>query len=195
MFMIKIILFESVSVLFCVFHISFRARSYGKIVRLFNLITGKKNSGLTPGAVVTHQTWMLFLASSVRENVWKKDRSSQVLIRINLPLLFTWSSLRILIDLKGFTCHWRFVTVNHFCCRISNSLPSLCLARYYNILIGKPVNVTKEKGRVANVSLGVVGLHVTLTKCPSLDITVIIIIITIIIFLATKFFLWRPFYN
>ena len=37
MFIIKIILFESVSVLFCVFHISFRARSYGKIVRLFNL--------------------------------------------------------------------------------------------------------------------------------------------------------------
>ena len=56
MFMIKIILFESVSVLLCVFHISFRARSYGKIVRLFNLPTGKKNSGLTPGAVVTHQT-------------------------------------------------------------------------------------------------------------------------------------------
>ena len=56
MFMIKIILFESVSVLFCVFHISFWARSYGKIVRLFNLVTGKKNSWVTPGAVVTHQT-------------------------------------------------------------------------------------------------------------------------------------------
>ena len=55
-FMIKIILFEGVSVLFCVFHIILRARSYGKIVRLFNLPTGKKNSGLTPGAVVTHQT-------------------------------------------------------------------------------------------------------------------------------------------
>ena len=56
MFIIKIILFESVSVLFCVFHISFGARSYGKIVRFFNLPTGIKNSGLTPGAVVTHQT-------------------------------------------------------------------------------------------------------------------------------------------
>ena len=55
MFIIKILLFESVSVLFCVFHISFGARSYGKIVR-FNLPTGKKNSGLTPGAIVTHQT-------------------------------------------------------------------------------------------------------------------------------------------
>ena len=56
MFIMKIILFESVSVLFCVFHISFAARSYGKIVRLFNLSTGEKNSGLTPGAVITHQT-------------------------------------------------------------------------------------------------------------------------------------------
>ena len=56
MFIIKIILFESVSVLFCVFHISFGARSYGKAVRLFNLSSGEKNSGLTPGAVVTHQT-------------------------------------------------------------------------------------------------------------------------------------------
>ena len=45
MFMIKIILFESVSVLFCVFHISFGTRSYGKIVRLFNLPTGKKIEG------------------------------------------------------------------------------------------------------------------------------------------------------
>ena len=55
MFMIKIILFESVSVLFCVFYISFGTWSYGKIVRLFNLPTGKNNLGVTPGAVVTHQ--------------------------------------------------------------------------------------------------------------------------------------------
>ena len=71
-FDVFIILLESVSVLFCVFHISFRARSYGKIVRLFNLPTGKKNSRLTPGAVVTHQTWMLFLASSMREMYEKR---------------------------------------------------------------------------------------------------------------------------
>ena len=45
MFMIKITLFESVSVLFCVFHISFGTRSHGKIVRLFNLPTGKKIQG------------------------------------------------------------------------------------------------------------------------------------------------------
>ena len=37
MFIIKIILFESVSVLFCVCHISFGARSYGKVVRLFKV--------------------------------------------------------------------------------------------------------------------------------------------------------------
>ena len=84
-FIIKIILFESDFVLFCAFHISFGARSYGKIVTSFNVLTGKKNSGLTSGAVVTHQTWMLFLASSMTENVLKKDRSSQVQIRINLP--------------------------------------------------------------------------------------------------------------
>ena len=54
-------------------------------MRWFNLPTGKKNSGLTPGAVVTHQTRMLLLASSMRENVWKKDRSNQVQLRINLP--------------------------------------------------------------------------------------------------------------
>ena len=43
MFIIKIILFESASVLFCEFQISFGTRSDGKIVRLFNLPTGKKN--------------------------------------------------------------------------------------------------------------------------------------------------------
>ena len=43
MFIIKIILFESVCLInFCVFHISFGARSYVKIARLFNLPTGKK---------------------------------------------------------------------------------------------------------------------------------------------------------
>ena len=39
--------------------------------------------------------------------------------------------------------------VNHFCYQTSTSLPSFCLARYYNVLIGKRVNVTiwqKEKG-------------------------------------------------
>ena len=77
MFMIKIILFESVSVLLCIFHISFRARSYGKIVRLFNLPTGKKQ-------------------------------------------LCSKSFLLPDIELSS----------------------SLCLARYDNILIGKPVNVT-----------------------------------------------------
>ena len=126
---------------------------------------------------------MLFLASSMRENVWKKDRSSQVQIRINLPLLFTWSSLQILIDLKGFTCHWRFVTRSQQLCSKLFLLPDIELSsfslsrpllQYFNRQARKRNNLAK--GRVANVSLGVVGHHVTYTKCPSLDITVNIII-------------------
>ena len=35
--------------------------------------------------------------------------------------------------------------VNHFCSQTSKSLPSLCIARYYNVLIGK---------RVKRVSMG-----------------------------------------
>ena len=52
------------------------------------------------------------------------------------------------------------------------------------------------------MSVSVVEVHVMYMKCPPQDITVIIIIIIIIIiiyllffFLATKFLLWRPFYN
>ena len=55
MFIRKITLVESISVLFCVYHISFGARSCGKKVRMFNFPIGKKNSVLTPGAVATHQ--------------------------------------------------------------------------------------------------------------------------------------------
>jgi len=91
-FIIKTILFESASVLLCEFQISFGARSDGKIVRLFNLPTGKKNWGLTSGTVVTHQTWMLFLTSSMRENVWKKDRSSQVQIPSTLVVYLVFSA-------------------------------------------------------------------------------------------------------
>ena len=151
----------------------------------------QKNSGLTPGAVVTHQTWMLFLASSMRETVWKKDRSSQVQIRINLPQLFTWSSLQIKmtnsIDLKGLSAIGDLLpglssfVVNHFCYHTSKSLPSLCLLKYFNRQASKRNNLAKE--RDANVSLGVVEVHVTYTKCPSLAITVIIIIIFLFIYL------------
>ena len=158
---IKIILLESGSVLFCVFHISFGARSYGKIVRLFNLSTGEKNSGLTPGivninyapdAVVTHQTWMLFLASSMRENVWKKDRSSQVQIPSTLIIVYLVFSAdqngqfdrfeRFCVPLADLFPGLSSFVVNHFCYETSKSLHSLCLARYYNVLIGKQVNVT-----------------------------------------------------
>ena len=54
--------------------------------------TGEKNSGLTQGAVVTHQTWMLFLASSMKEYVWKKDRSSQVQIPSTLVVYLVFSA-------------------------------------------------------------------------------------------------------
>ena len=84
----------------------------------------------------------------------------------------------------------RSFVVNHFCCQTSKSLPSLCLARYYNVLIGKRVNVTIwQKERVSNVSLGVVEVHVTYTKCPPLDISVIIIIYLNFCFGDQKFFM------
>ena len=70
-----------------------------------------------------------------------------------------------------------------------HSLPPLCFARYYNVLIGKRVNVTFwQRKSVANVLLGVVEVDVTYTKCPRLDITVIIIIIIINIVVIIYFF-------
>ena len=87
------------------------------------------------------------------------------------------------IDLKGFTSHWRFVTRSQQLCSTSFLLPDIELSsfslsrpllHYFNRQASKRNNLAK--GKVANVSLGVVGLHVTHTKCPSLDITVIIVI-------------------
>ena len=98
---------------------------------------------------------MLFLACSMKENVWKKDRSSQVQTRINPPLLFTWSSRQILIDLKGFTCHWRFVTRSQQLCSKSFLLPDIevssfsvsCpLLQYFNRQASKRNNLAKGKG-------------------------------------------------
>ena len=77
-FKIKIILFESISVLVCVFQNKFWGTVW--MVRLFNLPTGKNNWGLTSGAVVTHQTWMLFLASSMRENYGIRARNCDSLV-------------------------------------------------------------------------------------------------------------------
>ena len=96
----------------------------------------------------------------------------------------------------------RFVTRSQQLCSKSfllsdielSSLSLSCpLLQYFNRQASKRNNLAN--GRVANVSLGVVGLHVTYTKCPSLDIAVIIIIIIIFFSLATKIFLWRPFKN
>ena len=161
-FIIKIILFESVSVLFCVFDISFGARSYGKIARLFNLSTGEKNSGLTPGAVITHQTWMLFLASLMRENIWKKDRSSQVqipsfylscllglLCRSKWPIWSIWKVLRAI---------GRFVTRSQDLCSKSFRLPDIDISSFslsrlllkcFNRQASKHNNLAKETCRSA----------------------------------------------
>ena len=78
--------------------------------------------------------------------------------------------------------------VNHFCYQTLKSLPSLCLLlQCFNREASKRNKLAKEM--VANVSLGVVEVHVPYTKCLPLDITVIIIIIIIIII---NFFFWRP---
>ena len=93
-----------------------------------------------------------------------------------------------LIDLKGFACHWRFVTRSQQLCSKSFLLPDIkissfslsrLLLQFFNRQASKRNNLAKE--RVANVSLGVVEVHVPYTKCPPLDITVIVIIIIIII--------------
>ena len=138
---------------------------------------------------------MLFLASSMRENVRKKDRSGQVQIPSTLVVYLVFSAdqngqfdrfERFRVPLADLLLGLRIFVVNHFGYQTSKSLPSLCLARFYNVLIGKRGNVTVWQ----NLSLGVVEVHVTYTKCPPLDITAIINF-----FLATKIFLWRPFCN
>ena len=88
-----------------------------------------------------------------------------------------------LIDLKGFACHWRFFTRSQQLCSKSFLLPDIEISSFplsrpllecFNRQASKRNNWAKE--RVANVSLGVVEAHVMYTKCPALDITVIIII-------------------
>ena len=90
-----------------------------------------------------------------------------------------------LIDLKDFACHWRFVTRSQQRCSISFLLPDIEISSFslsgpllqcFNRQARKRNNLAKEG--VANVSLGVVEHHVTYTKCPPLDITVIIIYMT-----------------
>ena len=92
-------------------------------------------------------------------------------------------------------CHWRFVTRSQQLCSKLFLLPDIELSsfslshpllQYFNQQARKRNNLAK--GRVANVSLGVVGDHVTYTKCPSLDITVNIIFFFLNVFLATKNF-------
>ena len=114
---------------------------------------------------------MLFLATSVRENVWKNDRSSQVQIPSTLVVYLVLSAdkkkMANLIDLKGFACHWRFVTRSQQLCSKSFLLPDIEISPFslsrpllqcFNRQASKRNNLAK--GRVANVSLGVVEFHV-----------------------------------
>ena len=142
---------------------------------------------------------MLFLASSMRGNVRKKDRSSQVQIPSTLVVYLVFSAdqngqfdrfERFCVPLADLLLGLRIFVVNHFGYQTSKSLPSSLsrpLLKCFNRQARKRNSLAKE--RVANLSLGVVEVHVTYT-CPLLDITAIINF-----FLATKIFLWRPFCN
>ena len=140
---------------------------------------------------------MLFLASSMRENVWKKDRSSQVQIPSTSVVYLVFSA-----DQNG-----QFDRFERFCVPLADLLPGLRsfysksfrlpdieisssslsrpLLKCFNRQASKRNNLAKE--RVANVSLGVVEGHVTFTKCPPLDI--------INFFFGEQNFFWRRFCN
>jgi len=145
-FIIKIILFECVSVLFCIFHISFGARSYGKIARLFNL-PFRADSRCSCHASNVNVVFSLFNEWECMEKGSIKSSPNTnyltcllgLLCRSKWPIWSIWKVLHAIGDLlPGLSS---FV-VNHFCYQKSKSLPYLCLAGYYNILIGKRVNAT-----------------------------------------------------
>ena len=111
-----------------------------------------------------------------------------LLCRSKWPIWSIWKVLRAI---------GQFVTPSQELCRKSFRLPDIEISSFslscpllkcFNRQARKRNSLAKE--RVANVSLGVVEVHVTYTKCPPLDITAIIKF-----FLATKIFLWRPFCN
>ena len=135
-------------------------------------------------------------------------RINQVKSKYQLPYLFTWSSLQIkmanLIDLKGFACHWRFVTRSQQLCSKSFLLPeikipSLSLSRrllqYFNWQASKRNNLAKE--RDANVLLGVVEAYEI--SVPGYYSYYCCYYYYYFFFFfgggRPKFFLWQPFYN
>jgi len=87
---------------------SFGAQSYGKIVRLFNL-PFRADSSCSCHALNV----MLFLASSMREYVWKKDRLSQVQIPSTLVVYLVFSA-----DQNG-----RFDRFERFCVPLAICYP------------------------------------------------------------------------
>ena len=129
-------------VLFCVFQISFGAQSYGKIVRLFNL-PFRADSSCSCHTLNVNVVFSLFHA---RECMIKSSPNTiyrscllGLLCRSKWSIWSIWKVLRAIGDLLP--SHSSFV-VNHFCYQTSKSLPSLCLARYYNVLVSKRVNAT-----------------------------------------------------
>ena len=96
-----------------------------------------------------------------------------------------------LIDLKGFACHWRFVTRSQQLCSKSFLLPDIEISSFslsrpllqcFSRSASKRNNLANE--RVANVSLGVVEVHVTYTKCPPPILQSLLLLLI--------FFFWRP---
>ena len=100
-----------------------------------------------------------------------------------------------LIDLKGFACHWPFVTRSQQLCNksfllldieISSFSLSRPLLQCFNRQASKRNNLVKE--RVANVLLGIVEGHVTYTKCPPWILQFIIIIFFLFFFFGDQNF-------
>ena len=96
-----------------------------------------------------------------------------------------------LIDLKGFACHWRFVTRSQQLCsksfllldmEISSFSLSRPLLKCFNRQASKRNNLVKE--RVANVSLGVVEGHVT---CPSWILQLLLLLLLLLLFIFFVF--------
>ena len=142
--------------------------------------------------------WVIKILSDILENDLKSFFLSNEDLLPRLKLFFTHRNAKIR------SCGLlKFDTVpvsklqweGDLLIEISSFSLSHPLLQCFNRQASKRNNLAKE--RVANVPLGVVEGHVPYTRCPPVDITVIINIIIIInffLFLATKI-LWRPFYN
>ena len=119
------------------------------------------------------QAATILVAMASEKNIWRKI----------LTNVANWRPTDYKRNLLG-----KFVTPSQELCSKSFRLPDIEISSFplsrpllkcFNRQARKRNNLAKE--RVAKVSLGVVEVHVTYTKCPPLDITAII-----------NFFFWRP---